>query len=57
MEVREPFPAAVDAVWAAALALNKTLPQPLEQFSYSHKKMAQSIYSNLKEVQFKGYTV
>ena len=48
---------AVDAVWAAALALNKTLPQPLEQFSYSHKKMAQSVYSNLKKVQFKGSSV
>ncbi|GAB6027475.1 Gamma-aminobutyric acid type B receptor subunit 1 [Chamberlinius hualienensis] len=52
-------PLAYDAIWAAALALNKTMHQPvsstiLETFTYDNKHIADEIYAAMNSTQFLG---
>ncbi|CAG0916449.1 unnamed protein product [Notodromas monacha] len=53
-------PLAYDAIWAAALALNKTMRQlrqmkrSLEEFTYEDKEIAHLIYSSMNTTQFLG---
>ncbi|GBO11868.1 Gamma-aminobutyric acid type B receptor subunit 1 [Araneus ventricosus] len=53
-------PLAYDAIWAIALALNKTINQlrarnqSIEDFSYTNDNMAKQIYSAMNSTQFLG---
>ena len=56
-------PLAYDAIWAIALALNKTINQlkeinaSIEDFTYDNQYIAQQIYSAMNTTQFLGVSV
>ncbi|XP_022239311.1 gamma-aminobutyric acid type B receptor subunit 1-like isoform X2 [Limulus polyphemus] len=59
-EGHQEAPLAYDAVWAVALALNKTIKRlsemgmSLDDFTYENSKIAQEIYSAMNSTQFLG---